>query len=409
MGTAVRWIHACLVLLGVGASPLSEAAERAALIIGIDQYDHLSTSAQLRVAASDARLLGKTLSELPVPFAVTLLIDVDREAVSRAIDRFTTDAKGAECALIYFAGHGIEFHGENYLLVRSTKVSAKPDEGVRLVKDRLYYETISLNYLLDGLHETDANLKIVILDACRDNPLEIQNTNGARSIMGSRSGLGRVNAPSGMLVSYSADAGEQANDGLFTAILAEQIQRPGNSLMEVFARTRTLVRERSTELQAAGTGVLHEPAEYSKLEPSALGFAFVPPSDGGEEPKMVAQPPQGTPSPPAPPREPAMVPPAPNPQSERILEAKVRLAEIESLIESERKRYQDALALINKLTNNKRTPVVQGAHAHRQCMAASNLMGEIEQKAPQMKAEKAKLEATLEALGEPVRRGKGDQ
>jgi len=261
----------------------SQSADRAALVIGIDQYQNLPANAQLRVAVQDATLLSDTLSSLPEPFDVTLLTNANRESVSRGIDQFIDTAKNAKCALVYFAGHGIEFHGENYLLVSDTNISAKPDEGVRRVKDRLYYESLSLHKLMEDLNETGANLQLVILDACRDNPLEIEAPNGTRSIMGSQGGLGRVNAPSGMLISYSADAGQQANDGLFTSILAAQLKTPGSTLMEVFAQTRLEVRKQATVLQAEGKGVLHEPAEYSKLEPSALRFSFVK-GDGNPRP-----------------------------------------------------------------------------------------------------------------------------
>ncbi len=262
-------------------APLSlHAADRVALIIGGDNYDHLPASGQLAVAVRDAELLSKTLSSLSPSFQVTTLKNPTREDCSRALDNFTTQAKGAECALIYFAGHGIEYFGENYLLCRDTEVESQ-NESVQRMKERLYYEALPLRKLIDDLDDTQANLKLVILDACRDNPLEVKTSTGSRAVVGTKGGLGRVTAPSGMLISYSADAGQQANDGLFTPVLAETLKEPGLSLMQVFAQTRTTVRERSTEMQRTGRGVQHEPAEYSKLEPSGLGFAFVPGSSNG--------------------------------------------------------------------------------------------------------------------------------
>ena len=280
MNRFLPFLTAALSLTMIGPAL---AADRVALVIGVDEYKNLPPEAQLRVAASDATLMAQTLESLNPPFDVTLLTNVSQDNAERALDTFVGKAEGAECALVYFAGHGIEFHGENYLLVSDTNISAKPDEGVRRVKDRLYYESLSLHKLMEDLNETGANLQLVILDACRDNPLEIEAPNGTRSIMGSQGGLGRVNAPSGMLISYSADAGQQANDGLFTSILAAQLKTPGSTLMEVFAQTRLEVRKQATVLQAEGKGVLHEPAEYSKLEPSALRFSFVK-GDGNPRP-----------------------------------------------------------------------------------------------------------------------------
>jgi hypothetical protein len=113
-------LRAFFLLLGLAVfagGTRAHAASRIALIIGVDQYSKLPASAQLRVAVSDAQLLAKTLQELPDPFPVHLLTNVGREEVSKTIDAFVDEAKNAECAIVCFAGHGIEFHGENYLLL----------------------------------------------------------------------------------------------------------------------------------------------------------------------------------------------------------------------------------------------------------------------------------------------------
>jgi len=387
-----RSILAALLLLSSDFA-IVHAADRAAFIVGVDTYEHLPATSQLRVAVGDAQMLAKTLGSLPEPFAVTLLTDPDREGVSRGLDEFITAAKGAGCALVYFAGHGIEYHGENYLLMSDSKVSTKPDEGVLRVKERLYYETLSLHKLIEDLSATGANLQIVILDACRDNPLDIAGPGGTRSTMGSQSGLGRVNAPSGMLISYSADAGQQANDGLFTGILSEQIKVPGSTLMEVFAKTRSQVRARATALQAEGRGVIHEPAEYSKLEPSALHFSFVSGSGSGSGESVGSSP------------MPSTLPMAPaitEFQTQKILETKVALAELHGRMDGDRLRYNKALSVINTLTLHKTRAVVEGSPAHHECLAASNIINEIDQRAPEMVAERTRLEAIVRALGGTV-------
>ncbi len=378
----------CVAMNAAFAFSLSHAADRAALVIGVDQYANLPASAQLRVAVQDANLLGDTLSKLPEPFDVTLLLNAGREDLSRGLDQFIDKAKGASCAIIYFAGHGIEFHGENYLIVSDTKVSAKPDEDVRRVKERLYYEALSMKKVMDDLSQTEANLQLVILDACRDNPLEVESQSGTRSIMGSQSGLGRVNAPSGMLISYSADAGQQANDGLFTSILSTQLKRPGSTIMQVFANTRAEVRRQATVLQAEGKGVLHEPAEYSKLDPSALTFSFV---KGDSESA-----PAGAPGA-------AMVPAGVSAfQDQKVVETKIALAELNSKIKANSEQFRKADQIIMTLTHNRRRPVKEGTAPYFQCVAAQKIMDEISQKAPGMKAEKTKLEAIMKALGAPL-------
>lgn len=369
------------------------AAERVALIIGVDQYQELPAAAQLQVAVRDASLIANTLKSLPDPFSVNLLTNPDRESISQAFDSFIEEATNAECAVVYFAGHGIEFHGENYLLVKDTKFDARSDETVRRVKERLYFDSLPMQKVLDDLDETEANLKLVILDACRDNPIEIEGPNGTRSLAGSKSGLGRVTAPSGMLISYSADAGEQANDGLFTEILSNHIQMPGRSIMEVFAMTRAEVRKQAGALAAEGRGVLHEPAEYSKLDPSALSFSFWPgPIAQSPKPKHMAAP-----------STPGQIG-AVKFQSQKEAEVRIKLAEVNAKMDSDRKRYNDALNVINTLTHNKRRPVREGSPEYHKCVAASNIIGEIERSAPELIEEKQKLEAVLKALGVPIDR-----
>ncbi|MAS94630.1 MAG: hypothetical protein CMO55_15640 [Verrucomicrobiales bacterium] len=369
------------------------AAERVALVIGVDQYQELPAAAQLQVAVRDASLIANTLKSLPDPFSVNLLTNPDRESISQAFDSFIEEATNAECAVVYFAGHGIEFHGENYLLVKDTKFDARSDETVRRVKERLYFDSLPMQKVLDDLDETEANLKLVILDACRDNPIEIEGPNGTRSLAGSKSGLGRVTAPSGMLISYSADAGEQANDGLFTEILSNHIQMPGRSIMEVFAMTRAEVRKQAGALAAEGRGVLHEPAEYSKLDPSALSFSFRPgPITQAPKPKHMAAP--STPG----------QTDAVKFQSQKEAEVRIKLAEVNAKMDSDRKRYNDALNVINTLTHNKRRPVREGSPEYHKCVAASNIIGEIERSAPELIEEKQKLEAVLKTLGVPIDR-----
>lgn len=261
-----------LFFLGI-LSPLM--SQRVALVVGTDRYDHLDERGQLKLAVRDGDLMTKTLRGLSPAFEVTPLKDPTRKEWSEALEKFVAKAQKAECALVYVAGHGVEFHGSNYLLCRDTKVS-KLGANVRRMKERLHYSALPLEKIIQDLEDTEAHLKLIILDACRDNPLEVEAGNGTRSLVGSKGGLGKVTAPSGMLISYSADAGQQANDGLFTPVLAKHLQTKGQSLMRVFATTRVDVEKQSKELAARDQGIVHEPAEYSKLTPGGLDFQFAP-------------------------------------------------------------------------------------------------------------------------------------
>lgn len=269
----------------------ASAAERVAFVVGVDGYDHLPQEAQLQVAVDDATAIAETLRGVTPPFDVTLLTDVSHEEIENAFDQFLDETSEAECALFYFAGHGVEYFGTNYLIVKDTRIDVESDEIARM-KRRLGNEALSLQAIVDSLDTIDAKVKLVVLDCCRDNPLTAKESGGTRSVLGGRSGLAQTTPPSGTLISYSADVGQRANDGLFTSVLVDEIQNSGLSILQVFASTREKVRRISAEwaTEDATKGlprefrrVLHEPAEYNKLSLSALDFKFNQSASGREE------------------------------------------------------------------------------------------------------------------------------
>lgn len=260
----------------------ARAADRIAFVVGVDTYTKLAPEAQLKVAVSDAERMAGTLEALDPPFSVTLLKDADWKSAQDEFDAFLTRARDAECALVYFAGHGIEYHGENFLLVKDTDV-ADISADVERMKRRLSTAAVSLQGWVDSLDSTRAQVKLVILDCCRDNPLKADDGSGSRSVVGGSRGLAQVTPPSGTLISYSADAGQQANDGLFTEVLTNNLKTPGLNIVKVFAKTREEVREISESWAAedAAKGLApafrrprHEPAEYNKLNLAGTDFAF---------------------------------------------------------------------------------------------------------------------------------------
>ena len=257
-------------------APVLSSAEggRIAFVVGVDQYENLPPEAQLSVAVADANRMKTTLESLDPPFTVRMVADGDVRGVESAFDAFLDEAKGAECALVYFAGHGVEYHGANFLLVKDTAIDGiSPD--VERTKRRLATEAVSLQGWVDSLDATQAQVKVVILDCCRDNPLKVEDGSGTRSVVGGSRGLAQVTPPSGTLISYSADAGQRANDGLFTQVLANNLKTPGLSILQVFAKTREEVREISTVwAEEDSRRSRHEPAEYNKLNLAGTDFAF---------------------------------------------------------------------------------------------------------------------------------------
>lgn len=250
-------------------SAASRGGDRVALAIGVDHYPKLGPKGQLSVAVEDANRVKKTLESLDDPFNVILVENAGVERAKDAIVRFIEAARGAECALIYFAGHGIEYHGANYLLPSDIDAGGVGG-GVELTKRIMERKAIHLQHLVDDLATTGANVKLVILDACRDNPLAVTRSYGTNG-----GGLGAVAASNGMLVSYSANTGQKANDGLFTEILCRNLRIPGETVMDVFAKTREEVSVKSREMANTIPGaVAHTPGEYNMLTRAGQKFQF---------------------------------------------------------------------------------------------------------------------------------------
>lgn len=246
---------------------------RVALIIGVDDYA-TETIPDLDGALRDATLMSETLTSMHSPFEVILLQDPTLDETLDGLDLFMSKARGAQCALFFFAGHGIEYHGENFLLTHDSDIDLDVETSVEATKRRLRRRMLSLNTVMDEIELTGSDLKLLVLDACRDNPIPAATGGGTRSL-GSTRGLARVSAPLGMLVSYSADAGQVANDGLFTEILSANLAQPSLSVMEVFAKTREEVNAVSRERNSADARYnVQLPAEYNKLGLSGIKFVF---------------------------------------------------------------------------------------------------------------------------------------
>ncbi len=272
-----------------GLASKADAAGRVALIIGVDNYENVEP---LGAALSDADLIASTLQSIDPPFDVTLLRDTDMDEAEDAFEKFLDTSANAECALLYFAGHGVEYYDENYLLVKDTKIPEGSTDPERM-KRKLRTEMLSLQGMVDDMEDTKANIKLVILDCCRDNPLKADASRGTRSLGDSKGGLAQVKPPRGTLICYSADAGQVASDGLFTVELVKQIKGSGLPILKVFAATREKVSELSARriqerIRNGGEGgAIQEPAEYSKLSLSGTDFTFTKSGKIGPTPVSV--------------------------------------------------------------------------------------------------------------------------
>lgn len=245
-------------------TPLAAYAEkRLALVIGNDTYAEVT---DLQKARADARAVSEALQSKG--FAVTTVLDAERREMNKRISEFTGQLDPGDTAMVFYAGHGVEIDGENYLL--PTDIAA-PTSGE---KDFIKSESIALSGLLDRIRATGARTTLAIIDACRDNPFKGST---GRSIGGTR-GLGRINAPEGTFVIFSAGAGQTALDRLsnedpaensvFTRMLLPRLKAPGVELRDMMSGLRRDVRD-----LARTVGHEQFPAYYDEL----LGqFYFIP-------------------------------------------------------------------------------------------------------------------------------------
>lgn len=234
----VFWLIFGYVVALAAMTGAAMADNRYALVIGNDAYADVPA---LELARADAQAVAETLTAQG--FEVTALLDGTRRQTNRRISAFTSRLEPGDTAFVFYAGHGVEIDGENYLLPIDIPA---PEAGER---DFIKSESIALSALLDQIRGTGARTTIAVIDACRDNPFA---TATGRSI-GRTRGLGRINAPEGMFVIFSAGAGQMALDRLsdedagtnsvFTRKLLPLLNQEDLELRPLMARLRTEVRD----------------------------------------------------------------------------------------------------------------------------------------------------------------------
>ena len=165
---AVRLVAAMLVLVVLASATVVLADGRVALVVGNSTYAHIG---RLPNPENDAVDMGAALQRLG--FDVTTVLDADRVVLTEALRAFPRRSAGADVSLVFYAGHGIEMDGVNYVVPVDARLER--DVDVR-------YETVTLDDLL--VATAGASLRLVLLDACRNNPLarSMQRTSARRSV-----------------------------------------------------------------------------------------------------------------------------------------------------------------------------------------------------------------------------------
>src|SRR5262245_28793344 len=234
------------------------APQRVALVIGNSNYMHASTLAN---PSNDARAMAATLRRVGF-VEVMERYDVSREAMGQALKDFGDLAEGAEWAVVFFAGHGIEMNGVNYLI--PTDAALKRDTHVS-------DETVSLTQVQAKV-DAATKLGLVILDSCRNNPFLDRMARAAGSARSIGRGLANVEPEGNVLVAYSAKHGTTASDGAgehspFTEALLSNIEEPGLEINFLFRKVRDQVRLKTERRQ--------EPFLYGSLSSELLYFKAV--------------------------------------------------------------------------------------------------------------------------------------
>lgn len=214
----------------------ASGADRLALVIG--NSDYLNTS-PLSNPKNDARLMSATLRE--AGFEVVTVMDADYRTMKKALLDFGRSLREAnvEAGLFYYAGHGVQIRGENYLV---------PIDATITNEDEVDLETINVNSFLQTMNSSASAINIVVLDACRNNPF-------ARSFRSVSRGLAPVQAPKGTLIAYATAPGDVALDGdtqnsPYTLALSQAIrQGDGTPIESVFKAARQSVLKETSDKQ----------------------------------------------------------------------------------------------------------------------------------------------------------------
>lgn len=218
---------------------------RIALLIGNAGYSRNDTLPQLKNPSNDARDIGDALRKNGFG-RVTVVVDADYRTMREAISRFGEDLRQAgpqAVGLFYYAGHGVEHAGSNYLIPIGTRISSPRD---------LEFDTIDAQRVLAYMEDAGNAVNIIVLDACRDNPFP--QPGRFRSTAGSSAGLAQMKAPTGSFIAFAAAPGQKASDGegrngLFTQHFLESLGQPNSNIDAVFTRVTAAVTDKTGRQQ----------------------------------------------------------------------------------------------------------------------------------------------------------------
>ncbi|MBN1414807.1 MAG: caspase family protein [Bacteroidales bacterium] len=208
--------------------------KRIALVIGNGNY----LTGPLANPENDARAMKASLQD--VGFTVLEYENLTQGQMKRAIDEFGESMKDYDVGLFYYAGHGIQSKGYNYLV---------PVDAQLTFEKQIEYDCVQADRIIALMQESGAQVNVIILDACRNNPFERSWTRSATG-----QGLAFMNAPRGTLIAYATSPGNTASDGsgkngLYTSAILESIVIPDLTIIQMFQNVRNIVVKKSNNQQ----------------------------------------------------------------------------------------------------------------------------------------------------------------
>src|SRR5262245_37907136 len=260
-----------LTLLFMTLNTALAQQRRTALVIGNAAYE----TGPLRNPVNDATDVAALLQRLG--FEVTLLKDAKLRTMEESIEAFSVKLRKGGVGLFYFAGHGVQVAGENYVVPIGASISREQD---------VRFETVQVGRVLGGMEDAGNDVNLIILDACRDNPF-------ARSFRsGAQRGLAVSQAVRGSLMAYATAPGKTAADGnarngVYTQQLLRYMATPGMKVEAVFKRVRLWVEDATNGQQTPrestslrGDIYFASPGSTSVSAAAPLETPQMPPSSG---------------------------------------------------------------------------------------------------------------------------------
>lgn len=252
MAALIRFLALAALL---GAALQANAAQRVALVIGNASY----RDAPLANPVNDARAMAQALRESG--FVVIARENADQRSMVGALREFGDRLRGGGVGVFYYAGHGMQIRGRNYLVPIGANVERE---------DEVAYAAVDAQAVLDKMEAAGNGMNIMILDACRNNPF-------ARAFRSGSAGLAPMDAPVGTLVAFATAPGAVASDGngangLYTQHLLAAMRTEGAKVEDVFKRVRAGVRRDSLGKQIPWEATSLEGDFYFRLPQAVVPF-----------------------------------------------------------------------------------------------------------------------------------------